>query len=77
MVDQSDESTTPSGSAVFTECCVVLEGLKSVLGLEFCFLDASNQDMLGVEKILEFLEGVLNAVDIKLEEIAGGCAVCG
>ena len=52
VVDQCDESTTPSGCAVFAECGVVLERFECVVGLKFGFLDAGNQDLFGVEEVL-------------------------
>ena len=35
------------------------------------FLDKSNQNIVFLEEVLELLEGVLDAVHVELEDIAG------
>ena len=38
---------------------------------ESCFLDKGNQNIVFLEEVLELLEGVLDAVGVELEHIAG------
>ena len=38
---------------------------------ESCFLDEGNQNFVFLEEVLKLLEGILDAVSVELEDVAG------
>ena len=48
-----------------------MEWLEGVGWGESCFLDEGNQNCVFLEEVLELLEGILDAISIELEDVAG------
>ena len=71
MVNQGDQSTTPSSCAVFPDGGVILKWLEGVGWGESCFLNEGNQNCVFLEEVLELLEGILDAISVELEDVAG------
>ena len=71
MVNQGDQPTTTSRCAVFRDGGVFLEWLEGVGWGESCFLDEGNQNFVFLEEVLKLLEGILDAVSVELEDVAG------
>ena len=72
VMDQGDQPTTPSGCSIFSDGGEVFEWLDGVGWSESCFLNEGNQNIMLLEKVLKLLVGILDAVGVELEDVAGG-----
>ena len=66
-MNEDDEAAPASGArAVAADGGVVGEAVEVGGGFEFCFLDACDEDGVGVEEAVYFVVGVLDAVTVEL-----------
>ena len=67
FMDEDDEAAPASGArAVTANGGVVIEVIEFGGGLEFGFLKACDENRVGVEEVVYFVIGVLNAVTVEL-----------
>ena len=72
VVNESDETSSPPLRTVLADDCIVWDRRQCGGGGKFSFLDTCNEDFVFVEECEELWEGVKDAVDIDLEEVATG-----
>ena len=72
-MDEDDEAAPASwAGAVTPDGGVVGEAIVVGGGFQFGFLEACNEDGVGVEEAVYFMVRVLDAVTVELENCAGG-----
>ena len=62
MVNQSEKSSPPTPDPITTDDRVAGEGWKARICVEFGFLNESDEDIVFVEKVVEFRSRITDSV---------------